>query len=247
MSRDASWGDIRWREPQPSLSARESTMAAGEVLAANSIFGRGGREDQQHSRLMEPSRRADHGIHAPQPTLHIGGPLWDSNTNRLLSEPRFLSDPMTSSLHGARDSAITSRTSNVDGARIGSISAMDHVGSSNRRPSGSLPSISGQYRVSPPPHNTSLPPIASVQAPANHDRRNEAGPQTISKSESPTCRGCDEKKTVIDEIAIAVTSLDDLINSHGLKPFKRVSHFPLSTPDYSLIDGRDPKGLKIAH
>jgi len=42
------------------------------------------------------------------------------------------------------------------------------------------------------------------------------------RPESPTCRGCIEKKTVIDDIALAVTSLDELISSYGSRPAMRV-------------------------
>lgn len=247
MSPDASWGEIRWRDPPQSSNAHDSTMATGEVLAAHSLLGRGGCEDHRHTRLMDHSRRIDHSLHAPQPTLHIGGPLWDSRNNRLPSEPRFSSDPMTSSLYGPRNPAVASYSSNIEEARTGSISTIDHAVNTSRRTSGTLPSISGQYRPSPPAHNTSLPPIASVQEPLNYQGRHATAPEPIIKSESPTCRGCAEKKAVIEDIALAVTSLDDLINSHGFGPFKRVSHLPLLGSGHLLIDYRDLKGPKIAH
>jgi hypothetical protein len=46
--------------------------------------------------------------------------------------------------------------------------------------------------------------------------------EPVIKPESPTCRGCVEKKTVIDDIALAVTSLDELISSYGPRSAMRV-------------------------
>lgn len=233
MSAGASWGEVRWREPQPSSTDRDSTMATRELLATNSLLLRDGHKDQ-YPRPMEPSRRTDHGFHAPQATLHIGGPLWDTENTRLLSEPRFLSDHATGSFDRPPNSTVTLHLGNDEGARTGSTSLVDQAGSDSRRTSWGLPSMSGQYRASPPIH-TSLPPIASLQESVNHDRRQEMAPQMIIKSESPTCRGCVEKKTIIDDIALAVTSLDELINSHGFRPFKRVSHLFLSSSHNSQL------------
>lgn len=247
MSAGASWGEVRWREPQSSSTARDSTMATREVLAANSLLVR---EDhkEQYPRPMESARRIDHGFHAPQTTLHIGGPLWDTENTRLLSEQRLLADHVSSPFDRPPNSTVSSHLGNDEG---GFISTVDQAVSTSRRTSSGLPSMSGQYRASPPIH-TSLPPIASLQESVNYDRRHGTAPQTIIKSESPTCRGCTEKKTIIDDIALAVTSLDELINSHGFRPFKRVSHllvFSSGNPvsDHSLTEHRDPRGLKIAH
>lgn len=219
MSAGASWGEVRWREPQSSSTARDSTMATPEVFAANSLLVRDSYKDQ-YPRPMESSRRIDHGFHAPQATLHTGGPPWDTESTRFLSEQRLLSDRVASPFDRPPNSTVTSHLGNDEG---GSISTVDQALSTSRRTSWGLPSMSGQYRASPP-MQTSLPPIASLQESVYRDRRQGTAPQTIIKSESPTCRGCIEKKTIIDDIALAVTSLDELINSHGFRPFKRVSH-----------------------
>jgi hypothetical protein len=78
-----------------------------------------------------------------------------------------------------------------------------------------LPSIRTPDRVSPSNQSTLLPSFSSLQRSANLDDGSKTVPESASKPASPRCRGCIDKKSAIDDIALAVTGLDDAVQTYG--------------------------------
>jgi hypothetical protein len=122
MNADSSWGEVRWREPQSDPSANDPTVATRTLLAGTRTLNTEG-HDEHHTRLVEPHRRIDHGIYAPQANLYMKSTANKPENIRLLPESRYLPDYLQNTPYGQQNSAITSPLGSVDGARTGSMSS----------------------------------------------------------------------------------------------------------------------------
>ena len=121
MAADSPWGEVRWREPQENPSSNDSIMATRTLLAGNRTFTTEGR-GEQHVRLMEPSRRTEHGVHAPQANLYTRDPVNRPDETILLPESRYPLDYTQNSSYGQQRTAMASRLGGVDETRTGSAS-----------------------------------------------------------------------------------------------------------------------------
>ena len=121
MAADSPWGEVRWREPQENPSSNDSIMATRTLLAGNRTFTTEGR-GEQHARLMEPSRRKEHGVHAPQANLYTRGPVNRLDETTLLPESRYPLDYTQNTSYGQQRTAMASRLGGVDETRTGSAS-----------------------------------------------------------------------------------------------------------------------------
>jgi hypothetical protein len=95
-----------------------------------------------------------------------------------------------------------------------------------------LPSIRTPDRVSPSNQSTLLPSFSSLQRSANCDDGSKTVPESASKPVSPRCRGCVDKKSAIDEIALAVTGLDETVHTYGPRYRDHVCHLARKLPNY---------------
>jgi hypothetical protein len=119
MSANSSWAEVRWREPHPTPSAHDPTMATRTLLAESRTSVSDDHEGQR-ARVLEPYRRIDHEIHSSIPSLHLRGPTAQSHDKRLLSESRYFPEHMASP-YGPQHASI-STLGNFDGVRTGSMS-----------------------------------------------------------------------------------------------------------------------------
>jgi hypothetical protein len=87
-----------------------------------------------------------------------------------------------------------------------------------------LPSIRTPDRVLPSNQSTLLPSFSSLQRSANCGDDLKAASESASKPGSPTCRGCVDRKSAIDDIALAVTGLDETVQTYGLRYRDNVRH-----------------------
>ena len=78
-----------------------------------------------------------------------------------------------------------------------------------------LPSIRTPDRVSPSNQTTLLPSFSSLQRSANFGDDSKTVPESASKPGSPSCRGCVDRKSAIDDIALAATGLDETVQTYG--------------------------------
>jgi hypothetical protein len=95
-----------------------------------------------------------------------------------------------------------------------------------------LPSIRTPERVSPSNQSTLLPSFSSLQRSANCDDGSKTEPDSASKPASPRCRGCVDKKSAIDDIALAVTGLDETVQTYGPRYRDHVCHHARNIPNY---------------
>jgi len=87
-----------------------------------------------------------------------------------------------------------------------------------------LPSIRTPDRVSPSNQSTLLPSFSSLQRSANYGDGSKTVPEIVSKPNSPVCRGCVERGSAIDNIALAVTGLDETVQTYGPRYRDHVCH-----------------------
>ena len=120
MAADSSWGEVRWREPQEIPSSNDSIMATRTLLAGNRTFTTEGGEEQ-HARLMEPYRRIEHGVHAPQSNLYTRAPVDRLDDTRLLPESRYPLDYTQNTSYGQQKTAMISCLGGVNENRTGPI------------------------------------------------------------------------------------------------------------------------------
>jgi len=122
MAADSSWGEVRWREPQDIPSSNDSTMATRTLLAGNRTFTAAEGREEQHARLMEPYRRIEQGVHAPQTDLYTRAPVNRLDDTRLHPESRYPLDYTQNTSYGQQKTVMTSRLGGVDEIRTGPMS-----------------------------------------------------------------------------------------------------------------------------
>jgi hypothetical protein len=97
-----------------------------------------------------------------------------------------------------------------------------------------------------PTHPTLLPSFAAFQESADRDDRQKLAPEIAVKPESSTCRGCVEKKRFIDDIALAINSLDEMIHRLGSQTMKKVDLLNVQIGPVFDSCNRDLKDLETA-
>ncbi|GAB7326316.1 hypothetical protein MBLNU13_g10288t2 [Cladosporium sp. NU13] len=203
-------------------------MATRTLLAGDRSLTTEGR-GEQHARLIEPYRRIEHGVYAQQANPYTRGPVNRLDDTRLLPESRYPLDYAQNTPYGQQKTAMTSGFGSTDDTRAGPMSGQIDQSRrtselqpiSDARISGDFPSIGASNRLTPPAYATLLPSFASIKESADRDDRQMPALELAVRQESPTCRGCVEKKSIIDDIAHAVTSLDELISRYGSRPTMR--------------------------
>lgn len=96
-------------------------MATRTLLAGNRTLATDDHEEQ-HARLMEPYRRIDHSVHAPQPNIYTGGPANRLDDTTLRAESRYPSDHTQKTLYAHQNAVLPAHFGGVDYSRTGSIS-----------------------------------------------------------------------------------------------------------------------------
>lgn len=110
-----------------------------------------------------------------------------------------------------------------------------------------LPSIRTPERLSPSNQSTLLPSFSSLQRSADRDDSSKTAPETVSKPVSPTCRGCVDKKSAIDDIALAVTGLDETVQMYGRRYRDHVCRLTQKIQATSDDFCRDQNAHETAH
>ncbi|KAM0717643.1 hypothetical protein Q7P37_007495 [Cladosporium fusiforme] len=239
MNADLSWGEVRWRDPQSNPTANETLMATPKI-AHNRPFDMASLGDQGAWHL-KPHVHTDNEIYAPmaKPGGYVQASQSLLNHAKTTTKSREFLEVTHDRSHTPQQSESTMPRKSEDtlaGSASGQTDQRLDTGyrlsehpraldiPSSAGPSGTLSDRntlrgrdhvnSTEARASPKVQDNSLPSFASFQRSAIGTEGSTAVPQNVPSPERISCRGCTERDSSIEDIAIAVSGIEEILKMH---------------------------------
>lgn len=212
MNTGSSWSEVRWKDRQPSPSTNTSLMNAPN-RASDRPFAKGP-EEGLYSWSTGPLGNL--GRDMPTPKAEPSGPSYFSH--QTVSDGRLNGslDLLPRDTHGFQHSPSASSLFKSE------VRLADPVPGRGEREPREDGMTSGDVSHSRR-QSTFLPSFASLQHSTGRERGSTAGVEPNPALEKSSCRGCNDRTSAIEDIAFAVSGLEEVLQKHQLRSFAKVS------------------------